>query len=282
MPTEPQKSGSYPDLSVREDIPISQRLKRKHEDFSDEFKQFKEDMQKMFSAWTSDQDKKMQRIEDRLIQIQSHYGEIEKSLEYVSKTQEETTARVDSLEKKCADNEVVISTLKDEIENFHRYAKISCLELRNVPAKLQESKEELVKIVAQLGKTINLELSASDIKNIYRVPGKVETNKPIITEMKSVELKQNILKAAKIYNFRYKDTKLNATNLGFNKNSPIFVAEHLTPNANRLYFVARDLVKSKLYKFCWTSLGRVFVKKTEDSPAILIKSESQIQALRTF
>lgn len=261
---------------------MSQRLKRKRpEDFSDELKLFKEDMQQMFLAWTSDQDKKIQRIEDRLIKIQTHYSDIEKSLEFISNKQEETSTKVESLEKKCKDNESVISTLRDEIENLHRNAKINCLELRNVPAKPKESKEELTQLMIKLGKTINLELSEDDFKNIYRVPGKVETNKPIITEMKTVELKQNLLKAAKTYNFRYKDQKLNAMNLGFNKNSPIYIAEHLTPNANRLYFVARDLVKSKLYKYCWTSMGRVFVKKTDESAAILIKSEGQILALKT-
>ncbi|KOB76432.1 Branched-chain amino acid aminotransferase [Operophtera brumata] len=84
----------------------------------------------------------------------------------IAQSGEETNVRVDSIEKKCDGNEAVIFTLKDEIENLHRNAKISYLELRNVPAKLQESKEEPVKIVTQLGKTINLELSASDIKNI--------------------------------------------------------------------------------------------------------------------
>lgn len=279
----PQKSGSYPNLTTNDDTPISQRFKRKLPDFSDEFRQFKEDMQQMFSAWTSDQDKKIQRIENRLINIQSHYSDIEKTLEFITNTQQETIERVASLEKKNKDYEVGISNLRDEIENLHRNAKISFLELRNVPTKLKEPKEELADLMVKLGKAINLNLCADDIKNIYRVPGtnKVDSSKPIIVELKSVELKQNIIKATKSYNLRYKDSKLNATNLGFNKNTPIFVAEHLTPHANRLYFLGRDLVKSKLYKYCWPSLGRIFVKKTDDSPAILVKFESQVLALKS-
>ncbi|KAL4710608.1 hypothetical protein ACJJTC_003244 [Scirpophaga incertulas] len=78
-------------------------------------------------------------------------------------------------------------------------------------------------------------------------------------------------------------TKLRAKHLGWRKQeeTPIFVSEHLTGKAARLYFLARDLAKNKLYKFCWTSLGRVYVRKNEekDSPYIQITSEHQIQDL---
>lgn len=47
----------------------------------------------------------------------------------------------------------------------------------------------------------------------------------------------------------------------------------------RLFFLARDLAKSKIYKYCWTSFGRVFVRKDDTSKIVCIQSEAQVHRL---
>ncbi|KAG7309289.1 hypothetical protein JYU34_005230 [Plutella xylostella] len=90
-----------------------------------------------------------------------------------------------------------------------------------------------------------------------------------------------MLKGIKSFNIKNSKNKLNASHLGLKDNStPVFTAEYLTPKANRLYFLARDLVRTDLYQFCWTSQGRIFVRKSEGTPAILIKNEEQVTQLR--
>ena len=93
-------------------------------------------------------------------------------------------------------------------------------------------------------------------------------------------LKTNLLKKAKSFIIRNK-TKIQAKQLGLTNNTetPVFVSEQLTPKGARLFFLARDLANSKQYKFCWTSYGRVLVKKDENSRAIVIKSEAQVHHL---
>lgn len=59
----------------------------------------------------------------------------------------------------------------------------------------------------------------------------------------------------------------------------MFISEQLTPKGARLFFLARDLSNTKQYKYCWTSYGRVLVKKDDNSSAIVIKSEAQVHHL---
>lgn len=85
---------------------------------------------------------------------------------------------------------------------------------------------------------------------------------------------------SKTFNIKHK-TKICTQHLGLRLgvDSPVFVTENLTAKSARLHFLGRDLVKSKSYKFCWTAYGKVYVRKDEKSPIILIKNESQIQQL---
>lgn len=151
-----------------------------------------------------------------------------------------------------------------------------------MPKNNSEEKEDLVNMVLRLGKSINCNFNKSDVKDIYRVREKKDgqKNTPIVVEFSSTIVKTDVLKKSKAYNIRDK-SKLRAKNLGFTKNeeTPIFVSEQLTVKGSRLFFLARDLAKSKGYKFCWTSYGRVYVRKSENTPIILVKSENQVQSL---
>lgn len=150
------------------------------------------------------------------------------------------------------------------------------------PEKEAESKQDLLEMVVTLSENIDCKISKSDIKDIYRVRSKrpEQKNTPIIVATGSVLLKSDILKMAKSFNIRNK-SKLCAKHLGLKSHAdtPIFLSENLTQKASRLYYLARDLAKSKGYKFVWTSYGKIYVRKAEQSPIVLIKSEQQVHTL---
>ncbi|CAH2216335.1 jg23165, partial [Pararge aegeria aegeria] len=155
-------------------------------------------------------------------------------------------------------------------------------EIKNVPKKVNETKEDLIEMVNCLSKSVGTSIAVSDIKDIYRVRGKREdiSNTPIVVETSSAIFKTDLLKMCKNYNVKHK-SKLCAKHLGFrtSEDTPIFVSEQLTPKGARLYFLARELVRTKAYRFCWTAYGKVFVRKDENSPIITIKNETQISYL---
>ncbi|KAG7308267.1 hypothetical protein JYU34_006949 [Plutella xylostella] len=105
--------------------------------------------------------------------------------------------------------------------------------------------------------------------------------KTIVVGFSSSNLKNKILKSAKQYNTECKGMKLNSSNINIEgPPTPIYIAEHLTPKARKLYFLGRELVKDKIFKHCWTANGKILLRKNDGSQIIVLTEEDQIIALR--
>ncbi|CAH2088400.1 unnamed protein product [Euphydryas editha] len=133
-----------------------------------------------------------------------------------------------------------------------------------------------------LSKNINLDFCPRDIKDIFRIKARNESENspPIIVELGSTILKTDMLKKTKDFNIKNK-CKLQAKHLGFttNEDTPVYLSEQLTAKGARLFFLSRDLVKTKKFKYCWTAFGRVFVRKDDASKIICIQNEAQVHQL---
>lgn len=60
------------------------------------------------------------------------------------------------------------------------------------------------------------------------------------------------------------------------KNVAIYISELLMARAKRIDYLARELKWQNSIKYCWTSNGKVLIWKTENSPAVVIRSETQL------
>lgn len=255
------------------------RGKRKRDDdITTQFEEFKEEMKKLIAATTA----QVQKIAPALSEIQKSNQNIENSLALLTAQNEEYKKKIENLEAQRQEDRQYISILEEKIEDMQKGLRKSNFEIKNVPRKEKETKEDLVDMVVTLSKNIGCEFNKTDIKDIYRVRGKREDvrNTPIIVETASTLIKNDVLKMSKAFNIKHK-TKLCAKHLGFrtSEDTPVFVSENLTARASRLHFLARDFVKTKAYKYCWTAYGKVYVRKDETSPVVNIKNELQIQQL---
>lgn len=261
---------------------VSRRTKRPRDDCCSGLDSFKTEMLNTISALFSAQKTELMTISKELKDIKQTNINIENSVDYLSKQNEELHRKINQMELQSTKDREYIHLLEDRVEDLQRNSRKTCLEIKNVPRKPHENKIDLVNMVVNLSKKIECEITISDIKDIFRVQGKRDGNKntPIIVETGSTLIKTNILKACKAYNIKNKE-KLRAKALGFTleDETPIFVSEQLTARGARLYFLARELYKTQQYKFCWTSFGRVYVRKDEISPVVLINNESQITQL---
>jgi seryl-tRNA synthetase len=252
------------------------RYKRKREDdYSLELKDFKADMKSMILT----QEKEFRKM---LAEIQHSNNNIQSSVELLISQNDEYKKKIISLENQHKEDKKYITVLEDKIEEMQVSSRKSNIEIKNVPKKYNETKEDLMEMVTSLSSTIGSSLKKTDIKDIYRVKTKRDgaRSAPIGVETSSTILKSEILKLSKTFNIKHKN-KLRALHLGFKtaEDTPIFVSEHLTSKGSRLHFLARDLSKSKNYKFCWTAYGKVHVRKDESTPIITIRSEAQVQNL---
>lgn len=243
---------------------------------------FKEEIKSMIEALWSSQQQDIKNIPDTLKEIHQTNLNIEKSISLLYAQNEELTKKVTQLENKAKEDRDYIVLLEEKIENLQMGSRKSSLEIKNVPRQNNETKEDLVDMVLCLSSSIGSTLNRSDIKDVYRVRGKKKdsVSTPIIVETASTLIKTDILKLCKTFNTT-KRNKLCAKHLGHRvlEDTPIFVSEQLTAKGARLHFLARDLVKAGKYKFCWTTYGRVYLRKSENSPIITIKSEAQVQQL---
>lgn len=253
------------------------------DDWEADFGSFKEEMKEMIGTLMAKQETEIKRFfNPTLLEIQKTNLNIENSIALLMSKNEELTKRVEQLEIEKKKDYEYMYILENRLEDIQRTNRKNNIEMKNVPKGKTETKEDLMDMVVRLGKSIDCNINQSDVKDIYRVRGKKEgqTNTPIIVEFSSTILKANVLKMSKARNIKHKG-KLCAKHIGFTKNedTPIFVAEQLTIKGSRLHYLARDLAKSKDYKFCWTSYGRVHVRRNESSPIITIHSEDQVNKL---
>ena len=264
---------------------VFQRAKRSREDItiSMQLDEFKEEMRRMMTIFTEKRGNEIREISLTLKEIQQSNINIEKSITFLNAQNEELNTKIKQLEYKATEDRQNMAVLESKIEDMQMGYRKSNFVIKNVPRKPNESKEDLIEMMMCLSNNIDCKFVKYDIKDIYRVRGKNNDspNTPIVVESGSTMLKSEILKMGKAFNLKHK-TKLCCKHLGFktHEETPIFLSEHLTPKAARLHFLARDLSKSGAYKFCWTAYGKVYVKKDEQSPAILIRTEDQVHQLK--
>ncbi|XP_046976332.1 uncharacterized protein LOC124542424 [Vanessa cardui] len=282
MQNAPNVSSALPNDTTPPNY-VAFRSKRVREnELSAEFNDFKEEIKLMISSLISKQTSELQKIVKTQKDIQQINVNIENSIAFLTSQNEEFKKKINQLDGKIKEDRQYITVLEDRIEDLQRSNRKNNFEIKNVPSKPNETKEQLVDMVICLSQNIGYKIEKSNITDIYRVRGKGEKVKstPIVVETSSTLLKTGFLKMCKSFNIKNK-TKLRAKHLGFCKDeeTPIYVSEQLTAKGSRLYFLARDLAKSKTYRFCWTAYGKIYVRKDENSPIIHITSVAQVQHL---
>ncbi|KAJ8720832.1 hypothetical protein PYW08_006297 [Mythimna loreyi] len=290
MMRSPNKAASDSDLSKPETQPLAQptyvtsRPKRKHDDISitkDDFLAFKNEIKQMLSSWNTEQDKKLKKMENSLLLIQNATNDCEKSLQFISQQYEDMRNNIRQLEQQCKNNCLTISSLEGKLEDLQLNTKKNNLEIRNLPSQEKESTAELIQMMLTLTSGLNHGLQPSDIRHIYRVPGKKGTNRPIIMELNTIAAKQDILNSVRRHNNSNPSQKLNTAHFGISGTAnAVYIGEDLTSSTRKLFYLARELCKEKQYKFCWIAHGKVLIRKIEGQSAVLIKNEAQIEKLR--
>ncbi|XP_028165490.1 uncharacterized protein LOC114356478 [Ostrinia furnacalis] len=173
-----------------------------------------------------------------------------------------------------------IQSLELKVENLERTQRQASIEIRNIPSQKKENKQDLVNLVQRLGDSINVRVDESQIRDVFRLKTKKDTNQPIIVDFTTVVLKDKVLTSVKALNNTRREKKLNTGDLKIEgEQRPVFVAESLTQTTRKIYFLAREFSKNHSYAFCWTAHGKVFLRKEEGAPCRRIDSEADLEKL---
>ncbi|CAH2242788.1 jg24152 [Pararge aegeria aegeria] len=269
----------------------SKRTKRLSDDQpGDVFSLFQTEMREMLGSFMDKQNSRLDSLEKHITEIKrqnecikSTNKEIEKSLGYISDQVSDLQTKIKFLEE---DREKLMEScnfLQNKIEIIERNAIKSQIEVRCVPKRITETKRDLFSLIQKLSSHLNVELNVCDLRDVQRIPNKRDQlNSTLIVEFSNTIIKSEFLSAIKNYRKNKMGPALNTIHLGLlGYNKPIYVSDSLTSKTRKLFYLSREAAKSKGYEFCWTANDKVYMRKKEGQPYILIQSEEQLAKLES-
>lgn len=270
---------------------ITIRSKRKFEDEADgtEMRSFTSGMRGMIASFTLSMEQRFNTLQDSVNEIKFQNEEISRNLSFSSEKYDELLLRFKTLEEEKKEDRKFINFLEDKVESLERKSLLTSIEIRNIPKATANNdplqhKLELCQLVKNLGNALQVNLSDSDIKDIYRNNPKKDNSSKITVEFTSTLTKDKIISAIKSYNrSKPKGQKLNSENLKMSGPiKPVYVSESLTYKMQSLFFLARQFAKDYDYNICWTARGVVYLRKTTAAPYIRILNSSDLDKLKVI
>lgn len=249
---------------------------------------WKTDQDVTLQRWKSEQDAILKTLSSDIAEVKLQYitltrinGDIEKSMEFISKEYESMRLLLTKLEKEQSDQRSYITELEKKVEDLQRSRRSSALEIRNVPIKEKETISDLTSVVDKTCNVIHVDVPMTQIRDIYRLPGRQEINRPIVVEFQTVSNRNKILEACRAYNKgRAVPDRLNTNHLGITGvKIPIYVGEHQPASVRKLFNEARTVAKSHNFKYCWFQNGNVFLREKDGEKAILVRSSNCLQKI---
>lgn len=271
---------------------VTSRSKRLRPTFSpeSEWNSFEEKMIKLFTSWKTDQEVLIGKLTKELTAIKIQNADTQKtnadtlkSIEFLSQDYDCIKKSLQKLERENGEQRNYILELEKKVEDLQLSSRSSCIEIRNVPATEKETARDLMSIVLKTCETIKPSDNPPQLRDVYRLPGKKGSNRPIIAEFLTVPLKNKVLDACRTFNKGLPSTeKLNTGHIGVpGEVKPVYIADHLPRTQRQLFFEARSFAKMNKYKFCWSQNGKIFLREREGMDAVVINSTAGLNKLLT-
>lgn len=221
-------------------------------------------------------------IKSRVDQVQSTNIHIENSLDFLTHQIQLYDNKITTLDTQNKLIAKQVSQLDDKIENMERFSLKTTIEIRNVPKKPKETKDNLLQVLQTLATSLQITIQNHELRDMYRLPAKPELpTSTIVVEFSNTWSKAHLLNAIKLFK-KNKSDQLNSKHLGFDGQAlPIYISERLTAKAKRLHFLAREFAKSENYAHCWVTNSKIFIRKRDGAPYIIIKNEEHLHSLRS-
>lgn len=270
----------------------SRRQKRKLNTNSDTTKPhwailFEDEIKGLLKEWKSEQDRALKKLsvdvgelKKQNLEIYNTNVEIQKAMDFLSTQYEALKTKVEENTKELVEKENYIKTLEYRIDNLERYTNYKVIEIRNVPLQPEENVNHLRNVIKNIFEVSKVEYRKEDLNDVYRIKTKTK-NGPIIAHLSSTTLKNSLLKSIRKYNKENPENKFNSRTIGYaGEPTPIYISERLNEKTKKIFYLTRKFAKDNRYTYCWSTNGRVFIKKSEGSSCILIKDEGQLNLLK--
>ncbi|KAI5644155.1 hypothetical protein NE865_03808 [Phthorimaea operculella] len=197
------------------------------------------------------------------------YAKISQSEEHIKCLQTENH----KLSKDLADIENRLRSMESVSRSYN-------VEVQALPENIHE---DLLKIMSNICGILEVPLTGADIRGIRRVARMDSTDKRprnVLVTLSSQLYRDKLITAFRSYN-KAASEPLNTTQLNFTgERQNLYIVEHLSQDMKKLYAETRKIAKKQLsYSYVWVKYGRIYVRKSDDCAAILIKTHNDLTKL---
>lgn len=165
-----------------------------------------------------------------------------------------------------------IKTLEERLEDSEQYTRSNSIEIQGIPL---EPNEDVLSIVKNVGKAMDLEICETMIDACHRLGKKQNGNNPpgIIVKFVRRLDKEEFLRKRRV------KRNLSTRHMGRTDDRPVYVNESLTPARRRLLAMARAVQREKNYKFLWVRNGRIFMRREENASVTIVTTQEDLSKL---
>lgn len=209
----------------------------------------------------------LKSIEDKQNSLLSNHADLVQRVDVI-----EIDSKTNNQEVRILKEQVL--SLQSQINLQQQRDRIQNLEISGIPEK---NNEQLNNILIAIANVAGLNLSDQDIEFVTRVQPRTKIPgrpKLIIAKMKSRLIRDSIISGVRA------KKGLTTTDINFlGESKKIYVNEHLTPANKLLYKNTRQKASALKYQFTWIRDGKIFVRKDDTSPYILVKDMPDLDKL---
>lgn len=184
----------------------------------------------------------------------------------INNTLQTLTTQVNGLQEKDKERSQQISEMENRINKLEQQAINNNIEIKFVPEDERDPKSVIKTIAA----SVDVDLEEADVSKAYRI----KRNKNIIIEFSSLSVKRKIMEKIKSHRIDA-NTVQHDTNKQNNKF--IYINDELTAHNRRALWMAKLKARESNWKFVWVRNGRIFARKNENSPTIIINNNADIE-----
>ncbi|XP_046685594.1 uncharacterized protein LOC124371301 [Homalodisca vitripennis] len=167
-----------------------------------------------------------------------------------------------------------VQKLEERLEDMEQYSRGNCLEIHGIP---QEPNEDVLTVVKDVGKALDIDVSDSMIDTCHRLGKRENKGKNyhagIIVKFVRRMDKEEFLRKRRV------KRNLNLSHINKPGGEVIYVNESLSPERRRLLALAKAAKREKGYTFLWIRNGKIFLRKEEEAPVIVVTRQEHLSKL---
>ena len=162
----------------------------------------------------------------------------------------------------------------DEIQRYSYQYNVKIVGLPEIDS--QESASATTSLCISLLKASGVDINKQDVDIAHRVPTRQATAgpRPVICKFTRRIVKEEVI------NLRKEACKVSATSIGLPAECSlrdVKIFDHLTPQIQKLLADAKKFQAQNGFRFCWSKNFVVYLRKSEDSRPIRLKSQEDLE-----